>query len=39
MSPETAFPMANVALQILKSKHALYSNADPQEGQIAGEGI
>jgi AcrR family transcriptional regulator len=33
LSPETAFQMANVALQILKSMHALYSDADPQEWQ------
>jgi hypothetical protein len=33
LSPETAFRMANVALQILKSMHALYLDADPQERQ------
>jgi AcrR family transcriptional regulator len=33
LSPESAFRMANVALQILKSMHALYSDADPQERQ------
>ena len=33
LSPETAFRIANVALQILKSMHALYSDADPQERQ------
>jgi len=33
LSPETAFRMANVALQILKSMHALYSDAGPQERQ------
>ena len=33
LSRETAFRIANVALQILKSMHALYSDADPQERQ------
>jgi AcrR family transcriptional regulator len=33
LSPETAFRMANVALQILKSMNALYVAADPQERQ------
>jgi AcrR family transcriptional regulator len=33
LSPETAFRMANVTLQILKSMHSLYSGADPQERQ------
>jgi AcrR family transcriptional regulator len=33
LPPETAFRMANVALQILKSMHALYSDVDPQERQ------
>jgi AcrR family transcriptional regulator len=33
LSPETAFRMANVALQILKSMHALYADADPRERQ------
>ncbi|HEY4046068.1 MAG TPA: TetR/AcrR family transcriptional regulator [Acidobacteriaceae bacterium] len=33
LSPETAFRMANVALQIVKSMHALYADANPQERQ------
>lgn len=33
LSTETAFRMANVALQILKSMNALYVDADPQERQ------
>ena len=33
LSPETAFRMAQVALQILKSMHSLYAGADARERQ------
>lgn len=33
LSPETALRMANIALQIVKSMHALYADANPQERQ------